>query len=133
MKDEEEKKEAEEEIKTNDNEDQAEEMPQLLSDEEEKVENPAESPSVEESPLIEPPKFPKDVYDTYVEHCLFYSLSLIPIEELPIQPSKLLSDYMKLNYQEEFGRVNLKYSNYKIGKLLKKFDGETHEYCRIKG
>lgn len=126
--DEEEKKEVEEEIDTKDNDD--DEMPYLVSDEEEqKIENPAESPSVEESPLIEPPKFPKDVYDTYVEHCLFYSLSLVPIEELPIQPSKLLSDYMKVNYQEEFGRVNLKYSNYKIGKLLKRFDGQTHEYC----
>lgn len=40
---------------------------------------------------------------------------------------------MKVNYLEEFGRVNLKHSNYKIGKLLKKFSEGNYEYERLKG
>jgi len=48
--------------------------------------------------LILPPKFSKEIYDKYVEQVLFYSLSKVPVEELPLQPSKLLSEYMKKYY-----------------------------------
>jgi len=32
---------------------------------------------IEESPIIEPCKFSKDIYDKYVEQVLFYSLSKV--------------------------------------------------------
>ena len=39
---------------------------------------------IEESPLIEESKFSKEEYDKYVEQVLFFSLFLVPEEELPI-------------------------------------------------